>query len=170
MCRVASLRIWSAWGVVKSGSTLTHNAVTRCSTTRPLLTGSSPTTNTIGISAVANFAAKAAGRVIVAIRTTSRLTRSVASAGSRSKWPLKGHFECGCNRLRHGLDFVRVDDQGAVELSRSAGKPGKHEDTGILRVLSGDILLGDQVHAVAQRRHQAEMSGSENPRQRGPRI
>src|SRR5712691_1081955 len=83
---------------------------------------------------------------------------------------IKGHFKSGCDRLRHGLDFMRVDDQCTVELSRGAGKPGKHEDAGSLRILSGDILLGDQVHAIAQRRHQADMRRSENPGQRGPRI
>src|SRR5713101_9168921 len=83
---------------------------------------------------------------------------------------IRGHFKSGCDRLRHGLDFMRVDDQCAVELSRGAGKPGKYEDAGILRILSGDILLGDEVHAIAQRRHQADMSRSEKARQRGPRI
>jgi len=83
---------------------------------------------------------------------------------------LKGHFEGGSNRLSHGLDFVRVDNQSAVELGRGARKPGKHKNTRIVRILSGDILLGDKVHAIAQRRHQADMSRSEKPRQRGPRI
>ena len=82
----------------------------------------------------------------------------------------KGHFERGSDRLRHGLDFVRVDDQRAVKLGRRAGKPGQHEDTGIFRILSGDILLGDKVHAIAQRRYKADIGRSEQPRQRGPRI
>ncbi len=94
--------------------------------------------------------------------------------GEHPRMPLlalvKRHFERRSNRLRHSLDFVRVDDQGAVELRRGAGKAGKHEDAGIFGILSGDILLGDKVHAVAQRCHQADMRRSEKPRQRGARI
>ena len=50
--------------------------------------------------------------------------------GEHSRVPLlaliKRHFERGSDRLRHGLDFVRVDDQSTVELSRSPREPGQH--------------------------------------------
>jgi hypothetical protein len=55
--------------------------------TRPSLTGSSATPNTIGIVAVAALAAIAAGVPDVAITATRRRTRSAISAGRRSYRP-----------------------------------------------------------------------------------
>ena len=56
--------------------------------TRPSLTGSSPTLNTMGIVAVAALAANATGLPPVAAMTaTCRRTNSAASAGSRSYCP-----------------------------------------------------------------------------------
>src|SRR5262245_28013893 len=52
--------------------------------TRPSLTGSSATTKTIGIVAVAALAAKVEGKPPVAITATRRCANSAASAGSRS--------------------------------------------------------------------------------------
>ena len=53
--------------------------------TRPSLTGSSPTTKTMGIVVVAALAANAAAVLpVVAITATCRRTNSAASAGSRS--------------------------------------------------------------------------------------
>src|SRR5262249_62140156 len=52
--------------------------------TRPSLTGSSPTTKTIGIVAVAAFAAGAAALPRAAMTATRRRARSSARAGSRS--------------------------------------------------------------------------------------
>src|SRR6516165_2257428 len=57
--------------------------------TRPSLTGSSPTPNTIGIVVVAALAARAAMLLAgVAIAATRRRTRSAMSDGRRSNWPL----------------------------------------------------------------------------------
>src|SRR5262249_12494011 len=56
--------------------------------TKPILTGSPPTVNTIGIVDVAALAASAEGSPPVVARTaTPRRTRSAASAGRRSYWP-----------------------------------------------------------------------------------
>src|SRR5262249_48371069 len=56
--------------------------------TRPNLTGSSPTPNTIGIVEVAALAASEAGLLPgVAITATRRRTRSAMSDGKRSYWP-----------------------------------------------------------------------------------
>src|SRR5262249_53664027 len=56
--------------------------------TKPILTGSPPTVNTIGIVEVAALAASAEGSPPVVARTaTPCRTRSAASAGRRSYWP-----------------------------------------------------------------------------------
>src|SRR5215467_3591193 len=56
--------------------------------TRPSLTGSSPTPNTIGIVVVAAFAASAAGVLAeVTITLTRRRIRSSTSSGNRWYWP-----------------------------------------------------------------------------------
>lgn len=56
--------------------------------TIPVLTGSPPITNTIGISVVAALAAMAVGVPPVATMTlTERRTNSVASSGNRSNLP-----------------------------------------------------------------------------------
>jgi hypothetical protein len=55
--------------------------------TRPSATGSVPTAKTIGIVAVALWAACAAGGPNAAITSTLRSTRSLANAGSRSSPP-----------------------------------------------------------------------------------
>ena len=56
--------------------------------TRPSLTGSSPTPNTIGIVAVVALAVIAATRVAgVAITATRRRTKSANRDGRRSYWP-----------------------------------------------------------------------------------
>jgi hypothetical protein len=51
--------------------------------TRPAATGSTPTTNTMGIVVVTALAASAAGGPCAKIRSTGRLTSSAASAGNR---------------------------------------------------------------------------------------
>ena len=55
--------------------------------TRPAATGSSPTTNTIGMDVVATLAAFAAGGPEATMTSTARRTNSVACAGRRSYWP-----------------------------------------------------------------------------------
>jgi hypothetical protein len=54
--------------------------------TRPNATGSPPETKTIGMVAVAAFAAKAAVVLPAAITATRRRTRSAVRTGSRSNW------------------------------------------------------------------------------------
>lgn len=56
------------------------------SETRPDPTGSSPTTNTIGMLAVAVFALTAAGGACARMSETGRRTGSAAMAGRRSYW------------------------------------------------------------------------------------
>src|SRR5262249_19261587 len=56
--------------------------------TRPSLTGSSPTLNTMGMVVVAALATNAEeGPPVAAIMATGRRTSSAASAGNRSDWP-----------------------------------------------------------------------------------
>ena len=44
----------------------------------------------------------------------------------------------------------------SVNSSAAPAKSRKHENAGIFRVLRGDIFLGDEIHAVAQRRDEAD--------------
>ena len=71
---------------------------------------------------------------------------------------------CGDGRGRahdgvlHALDVVRVDQERADELVGRAGELAQHERAGFV-VAAGDVLLGHQVHAVAQRGHQHDVGG-----------
>ena len=65
------------------------------------------------------------------------------------------HGQRGVQRLGNLVRVVRIDQQGGGKLARGAGKARQHEHARVLRVLCGHIFLGHQVHAIAQRRHQA---------------
>src|SRR3546814_20074674 len=60
-----------------------------------------------------------------------------------------------------GYLFVieRIDEQRFGHLLGGAGEAREDEDAGVFRVLRGDIFLGDQIHAVADRRYQPDQIG-----------
>jgi hypothetical protein len=60
--------------------------------TRPCLTGSSEVVKTIGIVAVAAFAAITALPPVEAITATRRRTRSAITAGRQSNWPSSQYY------------------------------------------------------------------------------
>ena len=78
----------------------------------------------------------------------------------------RARFSAGGDRV--GL--MRIDDQRAVELLRRAGELRQHQHAGIVRILRREIFLGDKVHAVAQRRHHADVGGAIKAGQNGARI
>ena len=57
------------------------------------------------------------------------------------------------------LEIVRVDDQRLGQLARGAGELAQHEHAALV-VARGDELLRDQVHAVVQAAHVAEVRGA----------
>ena len=67
---------------------------------------------------------------------------------------LRRHREGIGDGARDLLVIVRVDTQAAgAECLRGAGKLGEHEDAlgrVLVTGLAGDVLVGDQVHAVAE--------------------
>jgi hypothetical protein len=60
---------------------------------------------------------------------------------------------------------VGIDDQRLLHLPRGAGEARQDQHARILRRLRGDVLLGHQVHAVAQRRDQRGLGGAIDPGQ-----
>ena len=66
------------------------------------------------------------------------------------------HLERHLDIVGHLLDIVGIDDQRFLHLLGRAGKARQNEHAGIVRVLCGNVFLGDEVHAVAQRRDQAD--------------
>ena len=68
----------------------------------------------------------------------------------------KSHLERNLDGVGHLLDVVGIDDERLLHLLGGAGKARKDENAGIVRVLCRNVFLGDEVHAVAQRRHQAD--------------
>src|SRR5690606_21911415 len=54
----------------------------------------------------------------------------------------------------------RVDDDRLAHMRRSPGKTRQNQDARVQRLLRGDVFLGDQVHAIAQWRHQADRGGA----------
>ena len=57
------------------------------------------------------------------------------------------------------LDVVRVDDQRLGHLARGAGEAAQDQHA-LLVVARGDELLADQVHAVVQAGHHADVGGA----------
>ena len=55
-----------------------------------------------------------------------------------------------------GVGIERIDDQSLGEVLRRAGELRQHQHTRILVGLRGHELLGDEVHAVPQGRHDAD--------------
>ena len=64
------------------------------------------------------------------------------------------------DRGRDRLLIVRIDQQRRLAFDRGAGKARQDEHARIFGILRGDIFLGDEIHAVAQRRHQRRARGA----------
>ena len=79
---------------------------------------------------------------------------------------LQRHAERAVDRGGDRLGIVRVDQQRFLALVRRAGKARQHQHAGIVGVLRRDVLLGDQIHAVAQRRHQPDARRAIEPGER----
>ncbi|OIQ76345.1 hypothetical protein GALL_419760 [mine drainage metagenome] len=60
------------------------------------------------------------------------------------------------DRVLETVDVVRVHQDRAGELVRGAGELAQHQRAALVRP-GGDVLLGDQVHAVAQRRDEHDV-------------
>ena len=101
--------------------------------TRPTLTGSVPIKKTIGIVWVAALAASAPGVLpTTAITATSRRTKSIASAGSRSLCPPPigiRSLRCGPRQILRRLSLGETQRQARA--SSSADAPLRNPITGI---------------------------------------
>ena len=91
-------------------------------------------------------------------------------ASQRIRRSFKRHRERGRDRARHAVDIVRIDQQRGVEFVGGAGEFRQHQHAGIGRVLRRDIFLGDEVHAVMQRRDHADLRGAVEAGQHGLAI
>ncbi len=67
---------------------------------------------------------------------------------------LVGHRQRPRNLPGHGRGIVGIDDQRAGEFFRRPGELAENQRTG-RRTLAGKIFLGDEVHAIDERRDQA---------------
>jgi hypothetical protein len=65
---------------------------------------------------------------------------------------LERHCQAVMQAVGNRLGIVRIDDQRVGQLFRRAGKTREYEHAGIGWILCRHELLGDEVHAVAQRR------------------
>src|SRR5687768_2924485 len=80
----------------------------------------------------------------------------------------EGHFERPPDRVGDVLRIVRVDEERLFELFGGAGELRQDQHARVVRILRGDIFLGDEVHAVAKRRHQPDPAAAEKPGKDGP--
>src|SRR3989344_5329683 len=69
---------------------------------------------------------------------------------------LPGKKERLVDRMREALDVIGIDEECLWDLFRGAGKFAQYQCAGFLRI-AGDILLGDEIHAVLQRAHYGEI-------------
>ena len=60
------------------------------------------------------------------------------------------------NGVGNTVEIERIDDQRGIQFAGGPGESRQHKHAGVLRILGSDIFLGDQVHAVAQGRDQAD--------------
>ena len=67
------------------------------------------------------------------------------------------------DRVLEALDVVRVADERLVQLVGGAGELAEHQRAAVV-VAAGDVLLGHQVHAVAQRGDEHDVGGLEHRR------
>ena len=78
------------------------------------------------------------------------------------------HSQAFVHRVGDLVGVEWVDDQRLSQVLGRAGKPRQDQDAGIPRILCGDVFLGHEVHAVAQRRHHAEAGDPEESREQLP--
>ena len=107
-----------------------------------------------------------AGRRSVKLFDETLRTRAAAGVGSSTFMPFRlvqrawRSSRAWSAPLMHRFGdlarIVRVDDERSGQARRGAGEARQDEHAGIFRILRRDIFLGDQVHAVAKRRHQAD--------------
>ena len=69
------------------------------------------------------------------------------------------HQQRGVQRVGERIDRERIDVDRVFELARGAGEFRQHQHA-VLVAARGDEFLGDQVHAVVQRRHHAHVGGA----------
>src|SRR3546814_6655856 len=67
------------------------------------------------------------------------------------------HVERGPQCAGDLFVIERIDEQRFGHLLGGAGEAREDEDAGVFRVLRGDIFIGDQIHAVADRRYQPDL-------------
>jgi len=71
------------------------------------------------------------------------------------------HGECARDCRTHRLGIIGIDQQGRrAEFSRGARKSGQHEHARIFGILRCDVLLGHQIHSVAERRYEPDARGA----------
>ena len=91
---------------------------------------------------------------------TSCLVTAAISASWRESRSGRGISIARADHVGGLLDVVGIDDERIRQLLRRSGELRQDEHTGVLGVLRGHVLLGHQVHAVAQRRHHADAGGA----------
>ena len=82
----------------------------------------------------------------------------------------RAHRKRRCDLAGHAFDIMGIDQQGRVELLRRAREIREHQYARIEWVLCRDIFLGDQVHAVLERRDQSDLRDAVESGQRRLRI
>ena len=107
-------------------------------------------------------------------RTRHQLATScLRTAAINASWrvaPLRErHLQGDADHVGGLLDVVGIDDQRLGHLLRRAGELRQDEHAGVVGVLRRHVLLGHQVHAVAQRRHHADARGAVDAGQPPPR-
>ena len=66
----------------------------------------------------------------------------------------------GC---RDAIGIVRIDQQRGFALMRRACEPRQDQHARVIRILRGDIFLGNEIHTVTQWGHQPNTCGTIKP-------
>src|SRR6202030_3227696 len=66
------------------------------------------------------------------------------------------HLQGEADRLSGAFDVVRIHQNSVAQLARGSGKTAEHQHS-LFVIASRDELLGHQVHAIVQRRDQANV-------------
>jgi hypothetical protein len=77
------------------------------------------------------------------------------------------HVDRSLQSLGDLVGIIGIDDQRFFEVLSGAGEARQDKHSGIMLVLRSNIFLGDQVHSVAQRGDETDMT---SPEQRCQRI
>ncbi len=70
---------------------------------------------------------------------------------------IERHLQRKADGRGYGLGLVRVDDQCPIELRGCTRELREHEHTRVQGVLRRHVLLRDEIHAISQRRHEANL-------------